>query len=93
VDTETFQDYKDTPGTYTAEARLAAYQRLSTSVPLKTGTRHKGNAGEVTLLGIIPNQGTFLAAISNSKRDGFIVTLRESGVRQWLLGTSLTGAS
>jgi hypothetical protein len=93
VDTETFQDYKDTPGTYTAEARLAAYQRLSTTVPLKTGSRYKGNSGEVTLLGIVPNQGTFLTALSNSKRDGFIVTLRESGVRQWLLGTSLTGAS
>jgi hypothetical protein len=45
------------------------------------------------LLGIAPNQGTFLTALSNSKRDGFIVTLRESGVRQWLLGTSLTGGS
>jgi len=93
VDTETFQDYKDTPGTYSAEARLAAYQRLSTTVPLKTGSRHKGNSGEITLLGIVPNQGTFLTALSNSKRDGFIVTLRESGVRQWLLGTSLTGGS
>jgi hypothetical protein len=93
VDTEIFQDYKDTPGTYSAEARLAAYQRLSTTVPLKTGSRHKGNSGEITLLGIVPNQGTFLTALSNSKRDGFIVTLRESGVRQWLLGTSLTSGS
>ena len=52
-----------------------------------------GSSGEIALLGIVPNQGTFLTALSNSKRDGFIVTLRESGVRRWLQGTSLTGGS
>src|SRR6185436_1720068 len=83
VDAETFQNYKDTPGTYAGDAHLAAYQRLSATLPLKTGSRSKGNSGEITLLDIIPNQGTFLAALSDSKRDGFVVTIREAGVRQW----------
>ena len=48
--------------------------------------------GELTLLSVAPNQNTFLTVLSNSKRDGFIVTLRESGVRYWLQRTSLSGA-
>ena len=50
LDTETFQDYKDTPGTYTAVARLDVYQRLAATLPLKPGSRSEGDSGETTVL-------------------------------------------
>jgi len=93
VDAETFQNYQGTPGTYTSEARLDVYQRLTSSLPLKAGSRYKGDPGETTLLSIVPHEGTFLTALSSSKRDGFVVTLRESGVRQWLQRTLPAPAS
>ncbi|HET6961611.1 MAG TPA: hypothetical protein VFJ27_03905, partial [Terriglobia bacterium] len=93
LDVDTYQKYKETPGTFRAQARLKVYQRLTATLPLKTGSRHKGVLGELALLGIVPNQDTFLTVLSNSKQDGFVVTLRESGVRYWLQRTSLSGAS
>lgn len=93
LDIDTYQKYKDTPGTFTAAAQLKVYQQLTATLPLKIGSRHKGDLGELTLLSIVPNQDTFLTVLSNSKRDGFVVTLRESGVRYWLQRTSLSGAS
>jgi hypothetical protein len=92
LDIDTYQKYKETPGTFRAEAQLKVYQRLTATLPLKIGSSHKGDLGELTLLSIVPNQDTFLTVLSNSKRDGFIVTLRESGVRHWLQRTSLSGA-
>jgi hypothetical protein len=91
-DALTFQNYKGTPGTYIGKVSLDVYQRLTATLPLKPGTRLEGDAGETTLLRIVPNQGTFLTALSDSKRDGFVVTLRESGVRPWLRPL-LTGPS
>lgn len=76
-----------------AEASLDVYQRLTATLPLKSGSRVEGDSGEMTLLRVVPHEGTLLTALSNSKRDGFVVTLRESGVRRWLRRTSLTGAS
>ncbi len=48
VDAEAFQNYKGTPGTYTSEARLEVYQRQLSLLPLKPGSRHKGDPGETT---------------------------------------------
>jgi hypothetical protein len=93
VDAETFQNYQGTPGTYTSEARLEVYKRLTSSLPLKAGSRYKGDPGETTILSIVPHEGTFLTALSSSKRDGFVVILRESGVRQWLQRTPPPPAS
>jgi len=93
VDATTFQNYKDAPGTYAADTRMAVYQRYTATLPVKQGSRCTGGSGEMAVLGVVPNQGTFLTALSNSKRDGFVISLRESGVRRWLQGTSLAGAS
>ena len=93
LDIDTYQKYKEIPGTFSAEAQLRVYQQLTAKLPLKIGSRHKGDLGELTLLSIVPNRDTLLTVLSNSKQDGFVVTLRESGVRYWLQRTSLSGAS
>jgi hypothetical protein len=59
---------------------------------LVLGSRVKGSSGEITLLSVVPHEGTLLTALSKSKRDGFVITLREPGVRPWLRRTSPVGA-
>ena len=38
LDIETFQKYKEIPGTYSAEAQVKVYQRLTATLPLKVGS-------------------------------------------------------
>jgi hypothetical protein len=92
LDAETFQNYKEIPGTYTAEVRLIAHQRLTATLPLKLGWRIEGDWGETTLLRIIPHENALLGIRPEATLDGFVFTLRESGTRS-LFRTSLTYAS
>ncbi len=91
VDTETFKNFQDTPGTYRAEASLDVYQRLTATSPLEPRLRVKGDSGETTILRIVPHESVLPSPIPRS--DGVVFTLRESGIRQWLRQRSLTGPS
>ena len=84
LDRETFVNYRKTPGICTAEATLDVYEMSIETIPLRPGARLQGNSGETMVLSIVPHEGTFLTTLANSKPDGFVVTLRESDVRQWL---------
>ena len=92
LDVETFQNYQSAPATYSAEALLRVYERLTTTLSLTPGSSHKDDLGGMTLIRIVPNQDTLLAGLSKFKPDGFVISLRESGVRQWVQRTSLSGA-
>jgi len=92
LDVETFQSYQGAPATYSAEAMLRVYERLTTILPLTPGSSDKDDLGRTSLVRIVPNQDTLLAGLSKSKRDGFVISLRESGVRQWVQRTSVSGA-
>jgi len=80
VDLGTFQNYKHTPAIYKAEAELRAHQyQLKAALPLRPGSRYVDDSGETTLLAIAPHP------------DGWILTMRESSVRNWFQRRPPTG--